>query len=452
MNACDPTVILDRLRHLHSRNIDLSFTRIDRLLATLGRPEARLPPTIHVAGTNGKGSTIAFLRAMLEADGRRVHVFTSPHLLRFNERIRLGGQIIDDDLLTKLLLFCERHNNGLPITFFEIITAAAFLAFAEHPADVLLLETGLGGRCDATNIIPTAQLCVITAIGLDHQDYLGTTLAAIAGEKAGIIKSATPLVHAADAISAMIFDKRAQSLGAPLFRRDKEWSAQPDDQGRTWSYRDPMTGSLGLTLPAPILAGTYQYDNAALAVAAVRRFDPMIATAAISAGLRNAVWPARMQPITSGPARQRIPLSWSIWLDGGHNPNAAAALAHHFRRRNTDPAPLLWVICNLMRNKDAAGWFAAFAACGLRLAGAIPTLPAQITDANVSLYDPEALAKMAESFGFYLEIVDDFDMAFAVISAQIKARADRSKGDLLITGSLYLAGAFLAWNGKDNFN
>src|SRR5690606_9871565 len=288
-------LVLARLMSLHPKIIDLSLGRVERLLAALGHPELALPPVIHVAGTNGKGSTIAMIRAGLESGGSRVHVYTSPHLARFHERIRLAGELIAEDRLIDLLERCEEANGGEPITYFEITTCAAFLAFAEEPADALLLEVGLGGRLDATNVVPEPRLSVITPISVDHQQYLGDTLAEIAGEKAGILRRGVPCVVGPQEDEALAaIEARAEALGAPLLLAGRDWTVW-EEHGRV-AFQDE--GGL-LDLPPPALLGAHQVTNAGMAVAALRALGA--GDAACQAALRDAVWPARMQRLRHGP-------------------------------------------------------------------------------------------------------------------------------------------------------
>src|SRR5450759_4807587 len=293
--------IVARLTALHPKRIDLSLDRVQRLLAALDHPERKLPPVIHVAGTNGKGSTIAFLRAILEAVGQRVHVYTSPHLVRFNERFRLGepgeGRLVSDDELAATLEECERANAGAPITVFEITTAVGLLLFARHPADVLLMEVGLGGRLDATNVVDHPLATIITRIAIDHTDFLGSTLDKIAAEKAGILKRATPAIVAAQARDALAaIERQAAKLNVPLKIAGEDWTAT-EERGRL-VYQDEAGL---LDLPAPKLYGRHQFENAGLAIAALRAIKPFkIAPAAYEAGMIKADWPARLQRLAQG--------------------------------------------------------------------------------------------------------------------------------------------------------
>src|SRR5579884_169620 len=284
--------VLARLMRLHPKRIDLSLGRIERLLAALGNPQDRLPPVVHVAGTNGKGSVVAALRACLEADGRRVHAYTSPHLVRFHERIRLAGTLIAEEALVALLEECERANGETPITFFEITTAAALLAFARTPADVVLLEVGLGGRLDATNVVRRPAATAITPISLDHQAFLGDTIAAIAGEKAGILKRGAPAIVAPQPPeAACVIAERAAAVGAPLYRWEREWRAWPANGGMRYEGRHWR-----LDLPPPSLFGPHQIVNAGTAIACLEHLTALpVSAAAIANGLRHIEWPARLQ-------------------------------------------------------------------------------------------------------------------------------------------------------------
>ena len=332
--------IIDRLHGLHPRLIDLSLERLERLLATLGHPERQLPPVIHVAGTNGKGSTCAFMRALAEAAGSRVHVFTSPHLVRFNERFRVAGELVSDAALAETLELIERENGGDAITVFEVITAAAFQLFAQSPADLCVLEVGLGGRGDATNVI-SPQACAITSISIDHRDLLGDTLQAIAAEKAGIIKPGIPVVTGAQDPAALdVIAEIAERLGAPLSVRSRDWDIVA--QGSGFRFTD-AAGSLDL--PAPSLPGLHQIDNAGIAVAVLR-----VAGAAMApAGLAAAEWAGRMQRL-SGRLAAMAPAESELWLDGGHNEGAGRVLADVLRGWHDRPIHL---IVGMKRTKDA---------------------------------------------------------------------------------------------------
>lgn len=317
--------IIERLHSLHPKLIDLSLERLQRLLATLGHPERKLPPVVHVAGTNGKGSTCAFLRAIAEAAGQRVDVYSSPHLVRFRERYRLAGTLVTDEALAAALEEVEAANAGQPITVFEVTTAVGFLLFSRVPADLLVLEVGLGGRFDATNVVERPAACAISSISLDHTDFLGDSLAQIAGEKAGILKPGVPAATGRQPPEAlMVLEDVAQALGVRLAVRGQDWAVTWTEAGLR--YAD--TGG-AMDLPRPALPGPHQADNAGLAIAALRGWDPpWLNEAAIAAGLATVTWPARLQQL-HGALATLLPPGWELWLDGGHNAGGGAALAEH---------------------------------------------------------------------------------------------------------------------------
>ncbi len=408
--------ILARMMTLHPKVIDLVLDRVHRLLAALDHPERRLPPVIHIAGTNGKGSTQAMIRAGLEARGETVHAYTSPHLARFHERIRLAGRLIDEDALAEVLDRAHAANGPDPITYFEITTCAAFLAMAETPADWCLLEVGLGGRLDATNVIDRPALCVITPVDLDHQAYLGDTLALIAGEKAGILKRGVPCVVGPQHDDSLaVIEARAARLGAPLMVHGQHWQAS-EERGRL-IYQDERGL---LDLPLPNLPGPHQVKNAGAALAALRHLGAD--EAACEAAVTRAVWPARMQRLT-------LP-DWpgaEVWLDGGHNPAAGEALAATLRAMPRRPTHL---ICGMLNTKDIAGYLRPLATEATRLiAVSIPgeaaTLPADVT------------AGAARSVGLAAVEAPSVDAAIRQILAETPAAR------VLICGSLYLAGHVL---------
>lgn len=335
--------IIDRLHGLYPRLIDLSLDRLRSLLTKLGSPEQKLPPIIHVAGTNGKGSTCAFVRAMAEAAGLRVHVYTSPHLVRFNERIRIAGTLVTDEELSATLERLEQLNAGSPITVFEVITAAALCLFAQHPADLCILEVGLGGRGDATNVIGHPASCAITSISLDHREMLGDTIAAIAGEKAGIMKPGTPVVIGAQSREACrVLLQRAEETGAPVHLRGRDWDI---DGLRYWD------GSGAVQLETLSLPGPHQYDNVGIAVTALRIASIGLPNTALARGAGQAVWPARLQRL-HGRLAEMLPNGFELWLDGGHNPGAGEALADHLAEWR-DPVHL---VVGMKQTKDPSGF------------------------------------------------------------------------------------------------
>jgi dihydrofolate synthase/folylpolyglutamate synthase len=426
-----------RLSALHPQRIDLTLDRIDRLLAQLDHPERKLPPVIHVAGTNGKGSTVAYLRAILEAAGLKVHTYTSPYLVRINESFRLGriggGRLATDDELCTAFVHCEQVNAGAPITFFEAKTAVAFHLFAQHPADVVLLEVGLGGRLDATNVIEAPLVSVLTPISMDHTDFLGDTLTAIAGEKAAIIKRNVPVVCAEQPPAAMdVIEMQARRRHAPLHAAGQQWHVGVE-RGRL-VYQDDR----GLMdLAAPKLFGRHQFDNAGLAIAALRAADKLrVSHAAFEAGIVNAEWPARMQRLSSGALIGLGPAGSEIWLDGGHNAEGgrvAAAALGDLEERVSRP---LVVIAGMMANKDAHAFLANFAG----LTRHIIAVPISGQDKAMP---PERVADAARAFGMRVEIADSVEAALQAIARLAYEVAPR----ILIAGSLYLAGHVLDING-----
>lgn len=428
--------ILNRLLALHPKRIDLSLDRMWRMLAALDHPQERLAPVIQVAGTNGKGSAIAFMRAILEAAGLRVHVYTSPHLVRFNERFRLGrrggGELVSDSELAEVLAFCERKNDGAPITVFEIETAAAFLLFAQHEADLVLLEVGLGGRLDATNVIRQPLASVITSVSMDHLEFLGDTIELIATEKAGILKPDTPAIigrQSEDALAPII--ARGEEIGALLHIAGQDWVAG-EERGRL-VFQD-LDGLIDL--PAPRLFGRHQFDNAGTAIAALRAAGISLPADAFEHGLVNVEWPARMQRLASGRLSTLAPEGAEIWLDGGHNPDGgrmiAAALADLEERV---PRPLI-LITGMLATKDAAGFLHHFVGLARRLI-AVPIRQEKTVPAAT-------LAASARTIGIPADAGDSIPAALNAINALGLDPAPR----ILITGSLYLAGEALALNGS----
>ncbi len=422
---------LERLRALHPIKIDLSLGRTLRLLDDLGRPQDRLPPVIHVAGTNGKGSTIAFLRAIAEAAGLRTHVFTSPHLVRFAERIRLAGKLISDDQLNDLILEVERVNAGQPITFFEITTVAALAAFASVPADLCIIEVGLGGRFDSTNVIDRPAVSVIAPVDIDHKEYLGDTIGLIAAEKAGIIKPGRPVVSARQQQEALeVIETEAERLGAPLTLGGRDYDAYAERGGMNFQHGEAL-----FDLPAPSLLGPHQIDNAGTAIAAALALgDPRITEAAIARGLTTASWPARMQRLTRGPLGAMAEAAGAdLWLDGGHNPHAARALAEVARvMRARDGRPVTLIV-GLVARKDAEGVFDAFRHLDARL---IVTGFASDLAAT-----PQSLAAAAP--GLDVEIAAD-PLAALTLALERKGAEDRPPPHVILCGSLYMAGEVLA--------
>jgi dihydrofolate synthase/folylpolyglutamate synthase len=424
--------VIARLSALHPRRIDLSLDRMHRLLQRLDHPERKVPPVIHVAGTNGKGSTVAYLRAILERAGLRVHVYTSPWLVRINECFRLAGRLVGDGELQAALEHCERANGGEPLTFFEAKTAAGFCLFAEHPADVLLLEVGLGGRLDSTNVIETPLASVITPISMDHMEFLGNTLTSIAGEKAAIIKRNVPVISAEQHPEAMtVIEQQARRMRSPLHVAGEQWHVAVE-RGRL-VYQDER----GLMdLAPPKLFGRHQFDNAGLAVATLRAIEHFRLPQAAFEGIVHAEWPARMQRLSSGKLTELGPAACEIWVDGGHNADGgrvAAAALGDLEERVSRP---LVVIAGMMGNKDPGGFLANFA--GLTRHVFTVDIPGQ-----ENAMPQDRLADAARALGMRVEISGSVEAALRSIARLAYEVPPR----ILITGSLYLAGHVLAING-----
>ncbi len=420
---------LARLTLLFPKLIDLSLDRMHRLLGDLGHPEQRLPPVIHVAGTNGKGSTVATMRAVLEASGYKVHVYTSPHLVRFAERIRLVGDLIDETLLLSLLEHVEEANAGKPITFFEVTTAVAFLAFARIPADITLLEVGLGGRFDATNVVAHPKVTVLTSISMDHMQYLGDTLAAIAGEKAAIMKPGVPCVSVAQKPEALaVIEQYARAVGSRLVLQDRDWRVSTPREGSLSFEGETARWST----PAPSLPGRHQFDNAGLAFAALEQTGLPIPAFGLRSGMRNIDWPARAQRLSEGPLVGLLPVGWELWLDGGHNEGAGGVIAALAAEQWSD-APL-HIVCGMLSTKAAVDFLRHL----VPHAASFTAVPI----ANDMAYTPDNLAAAARAAGFEApDISETPDHALRAIIATGKRRSR-----VLICGSLYLAGEILRDN------
>jgi dihydrofolate synthase/folylpolyglutamate synthase len=429
--------LIARLLTLHPKRIDLDLERMRLLLQRLGHPERKLPGVIHVAGTNGKGSTIAYLRAILEAANLSVHVYTSPYLVRINESYRLGraggGVLVDDGELRAALEHCERVNDGAPITIFEIETAAAFCLFSQHPADVLLLEVGLGGRLDATNVIDAPLATVITPVGMDHTEFLGDTLIEISSEKAAILKRNVPVISAEQPpeVTAVI-EQQARRMHAPLHAAGEEWHVNVE-RGRL-VYQDER----GLMdLAAPKLFGRHQFGNAGLAIATLRALDAFkIDTAAFETGIRSAEWPARMQRLASGALVDLAPHGSELWLDGGHNADGGRVVAAALGDLEERVSRPLVVIAGMMGNKDAESFLANFAGLTRHI------IAVQIPDRGNAM-SPDTLADAARHLGMRVETSSGVEAALRSLTRLAYEVPPR----ILVTGSLYLAGHVLAANG-----
>ena len=417
-------VVLERLMTLHPKRMDLVLDRVWRLLRALGDPQDALPPVIHVAGTNGKGSTVAMIRAGLEAAGHRVHVYTSPHLVRFHERIRVAGELVAEEALLAVLDECEAANAGEPITYFEITTCAALLAFARAPADYVLLEVGLGGRLDATNVVARPALSVITPVSIDHREFLGETLPEIAGEKAGILKRGTPCVVGRQEEAALaVIEAAAERVGAPLLARGQHWHAF-EERGRL-VFQDERGL---LDLPLPVLPGPHQVENAGAALAALRALG--LGEAACEAAVTRAEWPARLQRLTRGPLAEAAGRA-ELWLDGGHNPAAGQALADALAAMPRRPTHL---ICGMLRTKDPEGFLRP-------LAPLVETLSAVAIPGQDATLPAGETAAAAHAAGIEVRETDGALGAVAAIADSTPSAR------ILICGSLYLAGSVLRDNG-----
>lgn len=424
--------IVSRFAPLHPKRIDLSLGRIERLLADLGAPQTRLPPVVHVAGTNGKGSTIAFMRAALEAAGKRVHVYTSPHLIRFNERIRLAGALVEDERMFEAFDRCEAINAGQSISVFEITTAAALLLFSETPADYLLLEVGLGGRYDATNVIDRPAATVITPVSIDHPEFLGATVDKIAYEKAGIIKRGAPVIVAEqDPRALAVIEREALHVGAPRIVAGRDFTMR-EENGRL-VFED----AIGLIdLPPPRLPGRHQHLNAAAALATLRTIEPDLGAAVLERGLAEADWPARLQRLRSGRLVDLAPDRAELWLDGGHNEEGGRALAQAMADFEEQAPRPLALICGTLNTKDTAGFLRHFK--GL----AQETLAVPIVGDHAGRPADE-VAAFAQSVGLEAAACQSVEAALRFLAARDWPVPPR----ILIAGSLYLAGLVLEANG-----
>jgi len=430
MTAID--AVLERFALLHPRKIDLSLDRVERLLADLGSPHRRLPPVVHVAGTNGKGSTIAFMRAALEAAGKRVHVYTSPHLVRFNERIRLAGALVDDERLADALARCEAVNAGQSISVFEITTAAAFVLFSESQADYLLLEVGLGGRYDATNVIDRPAATVITPVSIDHVEFLGSTIEKIAYEKAGVLRRGVPAIVAEQSDAALrVIEREALKVGALRRFAGRDFHVRAENGRLVYEDADGL-----VDLPAPRLAGRHQRGNAATAVATLRAIEPRLANSALERGLFEVEWPARLQRLRGGPLVALAPPGAEIWLDGAHNEAGGRVLAEAIADLEDHAPRPLALICGTLASKDTAGFLGHFKglaqeALAVPVAGEHAARPA------------EEVAAIARSVGIEAAAFDGVASALKFLAARPWPTPPR----ILVAGSLYLAGSVLEANG-----
>ncbi len=427
-------VILKRLMALHPKIIDLSLDRMHDILAKLDHPERKLPPVVHVAGTNGKGSLLAYLRAILEAAGYSVHVYTSPHLVSFAERIVLAGEIISEAKLSALLEECETINGTEPITYFEITTAAAFKAFSENPADILLLETGLGGRLDATNVVDNPAAVAITPVSHDHEQFLGSDLGGIAREKAGIIKPGAPLIIGPQSeVPLSQLQSSAKRHNVHPYTHAKDWSCAPLDDAAAWQYEGAaLTGSY----PTPALNGPHQIANAGTALAVLEKLEGFTVTSEhVKTGLKAVNWPARMQQLQSGNLVRRVPASVEIWLDGGHNAAAAAQISACFSQWEDNDDRPTYLISGMLSTKDQLSYYRHMQTCTQKAV----MVPIPGEDASTPA---DELAKVGRAAGIDCitapSVEDAVDMLMPYLA--------RTPSRLLIAGSLYLAGQVLRTN------
>lgn len=425
--------LIEQLSAIHSKGFDLSLGRITSLLEKLGNPHLSIPPAIHVAGTNGKGSTLAFCRAILEAGGYSVNMHTSPHLVNWYERYRLGGEFVDDGKLADVIAHVARVNDEKPITIFEIMSAVMFVLFAEHRADYSLVEVGLGGRFDATNVIASPVVTAITPIALDHQAYLGDTIEKIAFEKAGIIKPGIPVVvseqedAAREKITEVARSKRAHTF---IARQDFDWYR--DVTGFVYQDEDGL-----LDLPMPRLAGEHQLANAATAVAALRSAGIELSESAFRAGMNDVSWPGRFEKLPSGNIAARIGPSADIWIDGGHNPAAGEIIASTLATQRQAAVRRLLMVCGMINTKEPLGYFRPFS----KLDAEVITVPVAMSEAGIP---PDTLAEIATSAGLTSSSSDTLEDGLDAAGRFLKTCPE---AQVLFCGSLYMVGEILARNG-----
>ncbi|RWN54651.1 folylpolyglutamate synthase/dihydrofolate synthase family protein [Mesorhizobium sp.] len=428
---------IESLMSLHPKGFDLSLDRISRLLERLGNPQDHLPPVIHIAGTNGKGSCAAFSRALLEAAGHRVHVHTSPHLVNWHERYRLaadgGGRLVEDEVFADAIARVAKANEGQKITVFEILTAVTFLLFSEHPADAVIIEVGLGGRFDATNVITEPAVSVIMPVSLDHESFLGDRVELIAAEKAGIIKSGCPVVIGAQEseTALQVLIETAERLDCPAFVYGQDFLAFEENGRMVYQDEDGL-----MDLSPPRLPGRHQFANAAAAIAAVKSAGFEISHRVADKAMANVTWPGRMQKLPQGRLTELAPKGADIWLDGGHNPGAGVVVAEALaEQEEKNPRPL-FLICGMINTKDQSGYFRAFKG----LVRHVYTVPVSLSEASVP---NDELAIRAVEAGLSAEPVSSVANALMLLRDTWEGPPPR----ILISGSLYLAGAVLAENG-----
>ncbi|MFK5979501.1 MAG: folylpolyglutamate synthase/dihydrofolate synthase family protein [Rhizobiaceae bacterium] len=427
--------LVDSLMAIHPKGFDLSLGRVTRLLALLGDPQKRIPPVIHVAGTNGKGSTIAFCRTILEASGHKVHAHTSPHLVNWNERYRLGhdggGQLVTDAVLAEAISRVAEANGGQPITVFEILSAVMFVLFSEHPADFCLVEVGLGGRFDATNVLEKPAICTITPIALDHQAFLGDTIAKIAFEKAGIIKPGAKVVVGPQQEAAReVIEAKAEECRVQIFVAGQDFDYY--EQGGRFIYQDEEGL---LDLPMPHLIGEHQLGNAATAIATIRATGVKTSNEQFETAMEKVSWPGRMSRLKTGTIVDKLGENWEIWVDGGHNPAAAQAISREIIRQNKQNEMPTIMICGMLNTKEPKGYFDAFNG----LVKKIITVPIQSSDAGI---DAAELAEIASQTGLKSMAVNSLSEALEILAKN----KEKSRQRILVAGSLYLIGDVLLEN------
>lgn len=426
-------VLIDELAAIHPKGFDLSLGRISDLLEKLDNPHLRIPPAFHVAGTNGKGSTLAFVRAILEAAGYRVHVHTSPHLVNWNERYRLAGKLVDDDKLADAIELVIETNAGRAITIFEIMSAVMFVLFSEHRADFSLIEVGLGGRFDATNVIPSPLVTAIAPVSMDHQAYLGDTLEKIAFEKAGIIKPGVPVaVGVQDQGAREVIEEVAAKNSAPIHVSGQDFDFYRDATGFVFQDGEGL-----LDLPLPKLAGEHQLANAALAIAAIRASGTEVTAAAYSDGMMNVRWPGRLEKLQEGAITKLLDNYPEIWIDGGHNPHAGKAIAAELLRRNKDANRKTLLICGMINTKEPLGFFSSFE----KLNADLIAIPVAMSEAGIP---PDELAAIASKAGIRSQTAKSLQDGIDQAAKMISGDGDQQ---IIFCGSVYMVGEVLALNG-----
>lgn len=425
--------LINKLSEIHPKGFDLSLHRILLLLEKLGNPQEKLPPVIHVAGTNGKGSTIAFARAILEAQGYKVHVHTSPHLVNWHERYRLAGKLVSDDVLAAAIEQVARANDNNPITVFELLSAVMFVLFSEHEADFALVEVGLGGRFDATNVIPKPKVCAIAPVALDHQSYLGDTIEKIAFEKAGIIKRYIPVAVGRQQDEAReTIEEVARKNMAQIIIAGQDFDAYRDATGFVYQDEEGL-----MDLPLPKLAGEHQLDNAALAMAAIRLAEIEVSTKAFAKGMLNVTWPGRLERLPQGKITKALSDHGDIWIDGGHNPSAGDAISSELQRQNVDNKRKTLLICGMINTKEPYGYFKPFD----RLDAQVITVPVAMSEAGIP---PQDLAAIAKEAGLETRSTQSIEEALELAAKQLQDTPDMQ---VLFCGSLYMVGEVLGLNG-----